>query len=253
MSKNKFWRLVAVISGLLIFIALIGAIISVHDDVRKYYILASIPLLIFLIISEVHQLLFPLDLRIYIIWTFIFSYMCIAYGSTALAFMIYYCGVFVGRKIRFFATHKKLKLIIAGVLFAGFACFQLRFSKLELFDSFMQLLGVCGCLGTMDFVVKHLFGKISTDILMEAQKENIEQYFNEDSFTDRDKQMLREVLSGCKYEEIAINHNLSLSSVKKRLAYLYKKVGVTNQIDFIIKFTGKDVSSAAVTPDSTRV
>jgi len=246
MYKNRFWRIVALVCGLLILLALAGAVISVHDDVRKYYIMAVIPLFLFLIFTEVHQMLFPLDLRLYIVWVFIFSYMSVAYGSTALSLMIYYCGVFVGSQIRVFSTHKKLKLISAAVLYICFACFQLRFSKMELFDSFMQFLGAVGCLGTMDYVIKHLFKKISTDILLEAKKDDIQVYFDEDSFTDRDKAMLNEVLSGCKYEEIAINHNLSLSSVKKRLAYLYKKVGVTNQIDFIIKFTGKDANSTKV-------
>lgn len=239
MSKNKFWRIVAIVSGFLIFIALIGAIISVHDDVRKYYAMVAVPLFLFLIYSEIHQMRFPLDLRLYIVWMFIFSFMCIAYGSTALAFMIYFIAVYLGREFRVLTEHKGAKLITAAVIFAGCACFQLRFSKQELFDSFMQFLGACSCLGLLDFVMNHLREKIGKDILMEANKENIEQYFSEDSFTERDKKMLKEVLSGCKYEEIASIHNLSLSSVKKRLAYLYKKVGVTNQIDFIIKFTGK--------------
>lgn len=249
MAKNKFWRIIAIVCGIYIAGCLIGSVISVHNDVKIYYKCALIPLFAFLVYSEIHQMRFPLDLRLYIVWSFIFSYMCVAYGSTALSMMIYYSALFLGTETRVLKTHRKLKLITAGVLYILFALFQLRLTPLEKIDSLMQFLGSLSTIVVMHFIVKHLLKKISSDILLEVQKENLDQYFEEGGFTDRDKEMLREVLSGCKYEEIAINHSLSLSSVKKRLAFLYKKVGVTNQIDFIIKFTGKNVQNA----DSTKV
>lgn len=92
---------------------------------------------------------------------------------------------------------------------------------------------------SMHFILKHLLSRINKEIFMEVQKDNLDEYFEVMNFPERDRVMLEEVLRGCKYEEIAINHNLSISSVKKRLAFLYKKLGVSCQIDFIIKFSKK--------------
>lgn len=245
-NKYRFWRIIALTATTLIVLILGISTFSIKIEERMYYVYALIPLSLFLVFFIIHQMRFPLDLRLYIIWIFIMAYLAVGYGSTALSIMDVSCGIFLGFQIRFFSKRKILKFILFGFFYAAFACLQIRLGKQALFDSFMQLLGALCTVIIMYFIIRNLLDKVKRDILNEDSGEHIEEYFEQEGFTDRDKVMLREVLSGCKYEEIALNHKLSLSSVKKRLAYLYKKVGVTNQIDFIIKFTGKQANSTKV-------
>jgi len=236
-NKYTFWRFVALCSGLWIYGYFLFEILFVDPAIKQLYLYSLIPITIFMIFSEIHQMRFPLDLRVYIVWIYLFSYLSIAYGYTAVAMLIFFCGCYLGHTFRIFGRKEKSKIIIAMVIFFICSIAQIRLPKAELLESGEEFFISLSALLSMYLINRHLSKRISKDINQEDQKENIEDYFSQNNFTDRDKQMLLEVLSGCKYEEIALNHNLSLSSIKQRLGYLYRKLGVTCQIDFLIKFS----------------
>jgi len=243
LNKYQFWRLVAICAATIFSTFLVVAICALPPEDKLIYLYILIPLGLLMLYSIIHQLRFPLDLRIYVIWSLVFSNLSVSYGYIALAFLIFACAFFLGKEIRFFTTHKKLKIIFICLGYAVSATFHIikfwgNFDVLS--RSAMELIVGVSTFITMSYITKHLFKRINKDIFEEVTKENITDYFEQNNFSERDKVMLQEVLSGCKYEEIAINHNLSLSSVKKRLAYLYKMLGVTCQIDFIIKFSPKN-------------
>lgn len=247
MSKYKFWRILAGCMGAYILAMLVLVSFFTPPEISTYYYWALIPLCSFMIYSIIYQMIYPLDLRLYVIWVFIFSFMSIAYGATSQALLILYCGLFLGKRIRFFAHHGKVKLVIVIIIFLGLSLCQLRFPKQEIIDSIAEFWNTCSAIIMMHLIQKHILKKIDIDIFNQIDApEDINTYFEQYNFTERDKKMLEEVLAGCKYEEIAINHELSLSSVKKRLALLYKKLGVTCQIDFIIKFAPKGENSTKV-------
>lgn len=247
MSKYKFWRIIAGCMGAYISFMLVLVWFLAPEDIKPYYSWILLGFLAFMVYSIIYQMIYPLDLRLFVIWVFIFSYMSIAYGATAQSLLIMYCGLFLGKRIRFFAHHKKIKIAIIVVIFVALSLCQLRFPKQKLIDSVMEFWNAASAIIMMHLINKHLLKKIDVDIFEKMNvPEDIQTYFDQYNFTERDKQMLKEVLAGCKYEEIAINHELSLSSVKKRLALLYKKLGVTCQIDFIIKFAPKGENSTKV-------
>lgn len=245
-SKSNFWRIIAIISSLFVTLFYFITISWVHDLDKQIVMGISVLFLSFMLISIIHQMRFPLDLRIYIVWVLIFSYMAVGYGCTALSLMIFYCAVSLGMQVRFFAKEKMYKFVIAVLLYFAAAVFQFRLPKDRLLNSLIEFFISITAIASMIFINRYIIKRIQSDIFGETKKEEISDYFNQAKFTDRDKVMLQEVLSGCKYEEIALNHNLSISSVKKRLAFLYKKLGVTCQIDFLIKFSGKPENSTKV-------
>lgn len=182
---------------------------------------------------------FPLDLRVYVIWVCIFSWLSVSYGFSALSLFILYCAYFLSLRIHFLSTGKIWKIIVALTGYAIAALYQLRLPLMDLINSLAEFLMMLVGMILMHIIVKHLLTRINKDVFLEIEKEDLDSYFDNLDFSDRDRVMLNEVLDGHKYEEIAINHNLSVSSIKKRLAFLYKKLGVTCQIDFIIKFSKK--------------
>lgn len=237
MNKYSFWRMVAGICAGYVSFLFALLILFVHSDERIYYLYALIPISIFMVFSIIHQMIFPLDLRLYVFWVFIFSYIGAAYGTTALSLVIFYCGYILGIESRFLKSKKGLKLGIFIFLYLLSSVFVFRYPKSQLIDKGVDFFITISTILSMHFIFSHMLNRINSDIFEIIQKEDLNFYFSQYSFTDRDKVMLQEVLSGCKYEEIAINHKLSLSSVKKRLAHLYKILGVTCQIDFIVKFS----------------
>lgn len=239
MRKNDFWRMVAIIGSILVIIAFALCYFVVPQELKKVYLYVLIPVGVFLIYSVIHQLRFPLDLRIYVYWVFIFSFLTVSYGFSALSLFIFYCAYLLGQRIRFFRKAAIIKLTVASLCYVASALYQLRLNKQQLIDSFADFMMMLIALLAMHFIFQHLLKRIDRTAYEKSQKEDLAGYMEQMEFSDRDKEILKEVLDGCKYEEIAINHNLSLSSVKKRLAFLYKKLGVTCQIDFIVKFSNK--------------
>lgn len=211
-------------------------------DMKKVYIFLMIPTFALWVYSFIHQMMFPLDLRIYVVWVFYFSFMIVAYGFTALSLFVFFCGYYLGVEIRVFRTGKIWKLTIAAICYIVSAFYMIRLEPVVLINCFAEFIMMAVAIVAMRFIFKHLMDKINKDIYKEIPKEDLNSYFEELDFSDRDKAMLESVRNGCKYEEIAINHNLSISSVKKRLAFLYKKLGVTCQIDFLIKFAQENIS-----------
>ena len=245
-NKYVFWRIISLVLATWISVFFGLSILSLQGIERTIYLYALIPISAFMIYTIIHLMLFPLDLRIYVVWIFIFSLLSMAYGSSAVSVMILYCGLVIGHHLHTFTTKKILKFSTLGILYIVCVCFQLRLDNTKRIESLMELLCATSTIVTMQIFMKHIIKRINRDIFGELPHEDINTYFKEYAFTERDKKMLEEVLSGCKYEEIAANHNLSLSSVKKRLAFLYKKLGVSCQIDFLIKFAGKADNSTKV-------
>lgn len=244
-SKYTYWRLIAIFCCLFICACYGFCYFLCPTAVDKQlYFSLLIPLAAFMLYSIIHQMFFPLDLRLYIIWVFIFSCLGVSCGFTAYSLLTFYFAYFLGTETRFFLLHKRRKLIIYIICYLLCATLQIRLSHEVLLRSLYEFCFSISAVVGMYYINEFILKRIKQDIFFEKTKENIDDYLSEENFTARDKEMLKEVLAGCKYEEIAINHNLSLSSVKKRLGFLYKKLGVTCQIDFIIKFTGKDTENA---------
>lgn len=241
MFKNKyvFWRFIAAACSITAILCFILCFFVIPERDRVIYLYLMIPVSLLMIYSLIHQMRFPLDLRIYVIWVLIFSCFTVSYGFSALGLFILYCSYILGTEIRFFSRGRIWKFSIAIVCFLIAAFYQIRLPLQEIINSIAQFIMMLIALVSMHFILKHLLSRINKEIFMEVQKDNLDEYFEVMNFPERDRVMLEEVLRGCKYEEIAINHNLSISSVKKRLAFLYKKLGVSCQIDFIIKFSKK--------------
>lgn len=236
-NKYSFWRLIAVFCAIFLVVAYIACYFLMPDNMKKVYLILMIPTFFLWLYSVIHQMMFPLDLRIYVIWVFYFSFFLVSYGFTALSLFVFCCGYVLGMKIRYMQKGKVWKLTVVIILYMASSLYILRLSPLEVINCVAEFLMMAIGIVAMRFVLKHLIDKINKDIYKEIPKEDLNSYFEELNFSDRDKAMLEAVRNGCKYEEIAINHNLSISSVKKRLAFLYKKLGVTCQIDFLIKFS----------------
>lgn len=88
-------------------------------------------------------------------------------------------------------------------------------------------------IGCINLLFHHAYSK------NETEKLNLDDY----KFTDRQKDCIKEiVVNNTTIKELAINHNISESAIKKDLAYIYKNFGITGKADLKALFIGYDFS-----------
>jgi len=182
MSKYTFWRLIAIFSGIFISACFAIAVLGIRVEDRLIYLCALIPVFIFLVYSEIHQMIYPLDLRIYIYWVFLFANFSLAYGSSAFSIILFFCCCFLGHKIHFFNSHRKLKFTLGGIVIFASLCCQFRLEKQELIASLIELVFSGTAVILMLLITRKLMRKINQEVLEVVEPENLEDYFSQNQF-----------------------------------------------------------------------
>jgi hypothetical protein len=70
-------------------------------------------------------------------------------------------------------------------------------------------------------------------------------------FSTQDIAILRKILTGDKYESIAHDSEISVSTLKKRVRVLYRNIGVQDRTDFMARYSRYTLELAAVVPPAT--
>jgi DNA-binding CsgD family transcriptional regulator len=65
------------------------------------------------------------------------------------------------------------------------------------------------------------------------KNERVNDFINENKLNEKEILVMKELLNGREYKEIAADIGLSLSGVKKRVHSLYKKTGVQNRVELV--------------------
>lgn len=60
--------------------------------------------------------------------------------------------------------------------------------------------------------------------------------------TEREKDILTEILKGKLNKEIAYNHGISIHTVKKYVKLIYKKAAVSNRVECVLFFLKEQVA-----------
>jgi DNA-binding NarL/FixJ family response regulator len=72
-------------------------------------------------------------------------------------------------------------------------------------------------------------------LLQEFKKETNHEEMDECSFTPREKEVIRGIVDGLTYREIAEEYNIAASTVKKHILHIYRKMNVTSKVEFMKK------------------
>lgn len=96
----------------------------------------------------------------------------------------------------------------------------------------LTLFALCS-IGCINLLFHHAYTK------NETEKLNLDDY----RFSDRQKDCIKEVVvNNTTIKELAINHNISESAIKKDLAHIYDTFGITGKADLKALFIGYDFS-----------
>lgn len=103
------------------------------------------------------------------------------------------------------------------------------YGVINFFRYFGLTLFALSSIGCINLLFHHAYSK------NETEKLDLDDY----RFTDRQKDCIKEiVLNNTTIKELAINHNISESAIKKDLAHIYKIFGITGKADLKALFIG---------------
>ena len=72
-------------------------------------------------------------------------------------------------------------------------------------------------------------------ILNEIKKDNPSVQSRDYNLTPREKEILKDIVEGYTYKEIAEHHFIAASTARKHILHIYQKLNVTSKAEFVKK------------------
>lgn len=79
-------------------------------------------------------------------------------------------------------------------------------------------------------------------LLHEFQKDTVSEVSHDYNLTPREKEIMKGIVDGYTYREIARDCNIASSTVKKHILHIYRKLNVKSKVEFIKKVMDRDLS-----------
>lgn len=242
MSQKQTWQIISIIGFFFMFIILIFYIFSMNFEESsggsfhpKYYdvlIVNGIAICVYL-----YLVLFnPMNFRIYAALHFFYGTMELLTNGNIPAFIMYLLSCLFLYRDGFFQKQAKRKIMIVVLVFMGCFCIQIyRFGLRQFFVNFLMVFAVLiiFLLGIYLFwpEIQGLRGNRKKAVLC----------LSADQFSERDVLILRQILRGEKYESIAAEHGIAVSTLKNNLALLYKKLNLTDRTAFLLAYANHEI------------
>lgn len=238
-----YWRIIAV------FVCLVWIIVLLINHAFNLLTFGSrIPSLVWYgfigmtIIGMGILIYLPLQFYIYAGLCCFWGLINIINGGGLSGLLMYGLGLLFAHKMGFFKTHPLSRTLIAALVVLAALLFQIRYG----IDHFMGSLLECLEL----FVIAGLIAALFHQKLAAAVKHQPEEAppirafsvtdtelrLDRDHFTDRDLLVLQSILAGTKYDIIALEQRMGLSTLKKRLALLFSLLDVQDRLQFLERY-----------------
>lgn len=169
-------------------------------------------------------------------------------GGASSGFLMYLLGIAFAFRVGFFKKKRIIKIIIC-VLFPVFALVsQVRFSIEQTISSTLSVFAVALIFGLTYFLflpdIRRLLKKttVNTSVL----------YLSAEQFSERDLRCLKKVQNGEKYESIAKEEDIGLSTLKNKMKLIYKSLNVYDKTTFLSTYAGYTIalkSSSSISSD----
>jgi hypothetical protein len=243
-----YWRVVAVVAAIawmLVLVYTLYMISSAYEKIARglhpYFVVglqgASI-------IACGVLVIFPLQFSIYAVFCSLWGIINIIDGGSYGGILMYGLSLLFSLKAGFFQTHRPVKLSFAVLLLAGAILSQIRYGSEHLIETLLNTLAVSlmAMLGVLLYskeIQKQVSGKAvhedaTADVrdMVTSNEQEKTLLLHKATFSQRDAKMLQSILAGEKYESIATQHGISLSSVKKRVKVLYEHLNQPDRESF---------------------
>lgn len=232
-KKNQLILRIICISGLVIFLlSNIYEFTKLKTDTQGMDFICPIVGIILNFLSCILFIIvffFPAKFGVFGFISFYYSiWIKISDTASGTAVFLYLIAVTIILARGLYNHHKKIKFIVTGIVFLSMILFP-AFISLETFsNSIIQDLAFTFCTGTILFFYSLYLQNPKTDKVL-----NLNEF---KGLTKRDCDWLNAVLHNEKYESIAINHYMTLGSVKNRFKVIFDTLEVGDKTGFLNRY-----------------
>lgn len=221
------------------FIIITSAVLIIASSIQFFCLKDYIPFgvllisaLLILSLSIFRDKLMLLSIAAFLVSTYIFLF----HPTDPLALPIFSIGTHSLSTRGFYRKHKKIKIIITVVYYAIllFSCLILnpdKFPKAMLIHLPMTFIYLSSAY-IMSIYIRQLMGDRKFHFL------NLTEY---PQLSEKDKLFIKKIFNGEKYEQIADDLNMSLSSIKKHSRQIFELFDCTDLISFITKYSRYEI------------
>ena len=163
------------------------------------------------------------------VFCWLFGLVWIIDGGMLIPFLIHLLGyVFLYRQ-GFFNKGKKIKLLIGVLIIIAAIASQARFPEINMLSGIFNF-SCCSAVLILFYFILH--PEVQT-IKMKRQEMILEL---PPGFTEKDAVILRRILCGSKYEVIAKEEDMALSTLKKHVRRMFDLLQVNDRTDFLAMY-----------------
>ena len=241
------WRFVAVICILtwgVIFVSnvhiyLSGQIIPEQDFIstKMNMVLSAVTILVL-----GWLLIYPLQFKIYAILCSFWGLANIVEGGGVTGLLMYILGVVFAYKSNFFKNRAVVKIVIAAALVIGAVSSQARYGLTKVSTTvfnFMGIILIAGLSFLLFFPEIRKYRKRNARINTTSNPDVI--YLPPEQFTARDIRCIKRVQLGEKYESIAKDEKMGLSTLKYRMKIIFEQLDIFDRTTFLAAYAKRTI------------
>ncbi len=228
-----FWRIAAIICLLAWVIAFILEyhFLLVHGnlvaDNSFFSPVVSLCIQAVMVLGSAFLVIFPLKFAVY-------GFLCVGMGLIQImdggglpGILMFFLGMLFYYRVGFLKKYKIVKIIVLSILLFGGICSQYQFGSYKLIQTFQHLLASV----LMFFLAYILYLPEFRARKKDFSRKIVRLPSHE--FTPRDVHILKSIQKGEKYEAIAINEGIGVSTLKARVKVLFEFLNVSDKNSFL--------------------
>lgn len=249
MKKNILYsQEIQIIIKIISLIAMIILVISNTRRIESYgvrqllinsyefvtFVINFISILLFFLL-----ILYPMKIEIFSVGSFLYGIQILLFEpQNNIGILMYGLSIITLYARGMFNKHRRIKNVIASILFVAFILSELRFGKELFFRCVLEKMAYIFLL----FLCLFFFQVYTLDVFETNDSNNKLDIQKFPELKKRDAEWLVEILNGEKYEALAINYHMSLGSVKNRLKIIFDEIGVGDKQGFLNKYSDYEIS-----------
>jgi glucan phosphoethanolaminetransferase (alkaline phosphatase superfamily) len=196
-------------------------------------------------------ILFPFEFKIYAILCSVWGLINLLDGGSSSGLLMYLLGITFAFHARFFKRYYEIKIIVVSLFPIFVILSQMRFGAEKTILSMINALAVL----LICLIAYILFLPDIQKLKKKKQKDSHIAHLSAEQFTLRDVRCLQKVQNGEKYESIAKEENIGLSTLKNRMKLMYESLNVYDKTSFMAAYAGHIIKlkPSTKTPFSTDI
>lgn len=136
----------------------------------------------------------------------------------------------------FFTKKKELKIIVLSVLYIAALCSEIRFGKVDFIRSVLNNIAAFFISAISFIFIQKYIANISARF--EPRILDLTKY---DELDEQDKEIIKLLKEGQKYDWIAGNQKMATSTLKKHVRRIFQILDVSDLVEFHAEFGGREI------------